>query len=107
MSTAPDLVVIDASMALAWLFERQHPSDSECANRLLAACGEVPWWIPGLWHLEMSNALLEALAKSHGFSTYDATYLELAQRLGAALASFDRQLNRAAGAMGVALFADP
>jgi len=133
-------------MALAWLFEREQPSDRERANRLLAACGEAPWWIPGLWHLEVSNALLVAerrsllpqadsdrflarlsslpfftdsdpladrrfrilsLARSHGLSSYDATYLELAQRLGAALASLDRQLNRAAVALGVALFADP
>jgi len=47
------------------------------------------------------------LARSHGLSSYDATVLELAQRLGAALASFDRQLNQAAVALGVALFADP
>jgi predicted nucleic acid-binding protein len=146
VKSTPDVVVIDASMALAWLFEREQPSDRERANRLLAACGEAPWWIPGLWHLEVSNALLVAerrsllpqadsdrflarlsslpfftdsdpladrrfrilsLARSHGLSSYDATYLELAQRLGAALASLDRQLNRAAVALGVALFADP
>ena len=146
MKSTPDVVVIDASMALAWLFEREQPSDRERANRLLVACGEASWWIPGLWHLEVSNALLVAerrsllpqaesdrflarlsslpfltdsdpvaerstrilaLARSHGLSSYDATYLELAQRLGAALASFDRQLNGAAAAIGVALFADP
>ena len=146
MSSAPALVVIDASMALAWLFERQHPSDGERAEQLLATCGKVPWWIPGLWHLEVSNALLVAerrsllpqgdsdrfldrlsslpfltdidpvaersvrivaLARCHGLSSYDATYLELAQRLGAALASFDRQLNRAADSIGVALFNAP
>ena len=145
MSAAPDAVVIDASMALAWLFERELPSDRERANRLLATCGEVSWWIPGLWHQEVSNALLVAerrsvlsqadsdrflarlsslpfftdsdpaadrstrilaLGRSHGLSSYDATYLELAQRLGTALASFDRQLNRAAAALGVTLFAD-
>ena len=136
-------IVIDASMALAWLFERQQPVDIERANRLLAASGEQPWWIPGLWHLEVANALLVAerrqvlpqsesdrflsrlnslpmltdtdsfpergsrilaLARGHDLSSYDATYLELAQRLGAALASFDRQLNRAASTIGVALF---
>lgn len=133
-------------MALAWLFEREQPSDRERADRLLATCGEVSWWIPELWHQEVSNALLVAerrsvlpqpdsdrflarlsslpfftdsdpvaerrsrilaLARSHGLSSYDATYLELAQRLGAALASFDRQLNRAAAALGVALLKDP
>lgn len=139
-------IVIDASMALAWLFERQQPADIERADQLLAACGEVPWWIPGLWHLEVTNALLVAerrsllpqaesdrflarlrslplltdsepvperstrilaLARNHALSSYDATYLELAQRLDAALASFDRQLNQAAGAIGVVLFAQP
>lgn len=138
----PTIIVIDASMALAWLFERQQPIDRARANRLLAACGEVPWWIPGLWHLEVINALLVAerrsvlpqtdsdrflsrlsnlpilteaeptserrarilaLARAHGLSSYAATYLELAQRLGAALASFDRQLNQAAQASGVPL----
>lgn len=133
-------------MALAWLFEREQLSDRERANCLLAACGEASWWIPGLWHLEVSNALLVAerrsvlpqaesdrflarlgslplltdtdpvadrssrilaLARSHALSSYDATYLELAQRLGASIASFDRQLNRAAAAIGVTLFADP
>jgi predicted nucleic acid-binding protein len=145
VSAAPDAVVIDASMALAWLFEREQPSDRERANRLLAACGTACWWIPGVWHLEVSNALLVAerrsvlprmesdrflahlnslpittdaqptqewsarilaLARGHGLSSYDATYLELAQRLGAALASFDRQLNRAARAIGVALYSE-
>lgn len=141
----PTIIVIDASMALAWLFERQQPSDRDRANRLLAACGDVPWWIPGLWHLEVANALLVAerrsvlppadsdrflsrlsslpihtereptperrarilaLARSQRLSSYDATYLELAQRLGAALASFDRQLNQVARAIGVPLFAE-
>jgi predicted nucleic acid-binding protein len=137
--------VIDAAMTLAWLFERQQASDQEQANRLLAACGDDPWWIPGLWHLEVTKALLVAerrsvlpqaesdrflaglsghpiltdtaptpergtrilaLARDHGLSSYNATYLELAQRLGARLASFVRQLNRAAGVIGVRLFAE-
>lgn len=146
MNEVPSAIVIDASMALAWVFERQHPSDVDRANRLLGACGDVAWWVPGLWHLEVANALLVAerrgvlpqaesdrflgrlyslpiatdvdpssqrsaailaLARSHGLSSYDATYLELAQRLGAALASFDRQLNGAARASGVALYPEP
>ena len=43
------------------------------------------------------------LARSQGLSSYDASYLELAHRLGASLASFDARLNRAAEAVGVAL----
>ena len=137
-------LVIDASMALAWVFERQEASDADLASRLLGAYGETPWWVPDLWHLEVANALLVAerrhvivsatsdlflarlarlpintdsdpsqerkplilaLARAHGLSSYDATYLELAQRLGASLASFDRRLNQAARELGVALYA--
>ncbi len=135
-------LVIDASMALAWVFERQQASDAQRASELLACCGQQAWWVPGLWHLEVANALfvaerrgviaqdasdlflarlsslpicadsdagpeqqprLIALARAHGLSSYDATYLDLAHRLGAALASFDRKLNQAAVAMGVPL----
>ena len=135
-------LVLDASMALAWVFERQQSKDAARASQLLATCGEEPWWVPGLWQLEVANALLVAerrgliepeasdlfrarlaslpiscdddtaqerqsrlvvLARCHGLSSYDATYLELAQRLGARLASFDRRLNQAATAAGVAL----
>ncbi len=136
-------LVIDASMALAWVFERQHADDRERAHRLLEACGADSWWVPGLWHLEVTNALLVAerrslisqdqsdlflarlsslpidtdagtlpqrqstilaLARAHGLSSYDATYLELTHRLDATLASFDRQLNQAASGLGIALF---
>jgi predicted nucleic acid-binding protein len=135
-------LVIDASMALAWVFERQQASDAQRASELLACCGQQAWWVPGLWHLEVANALLVAerrgvitqdasdlflarlsslpictdgaagpeqqprliaLARAHGLSSYDATYLDLAHRLGAALASFDRKLNQAAVAMGLPL----
>ena len=45
-SRLPTIIVIDASMALAWVFERHQPIDRDRANRLLAACGEVPCWWP-------------------------------------------------------------
>jgi predicted nucleic acid-binding protein len=136
------MIVIDASMALAWVFERQQAADVARADQLLNSCGSQPWWVPALWHLEVANALLVAerrgviqasssdlfrsrlqalpittdatplpdsmpriitLARAQGLSSYDASYLELAHRLGASLASFDARLNRAAEAVGVAL----
>jgi predicted nucleic acid-binding protein len=136
------MLVIDASMALAWAFERQQPEDGQRASRLLSDCGRESWWVPALWHLEVANALLVAerrgliassasdlfrarlqalpietdatplqeteprilaIARAHGLSSYDASYLELAQRLGASLASFDRRLNTAAQRLDVAL----
>lgn len=41
------------------------------------------------------------LARAHGLSTYDASYLDLAMRLGAQLATRDTGLRRAASRCGV------
>ena len=41
------------------------------------------------------------LARAHGLTTYDASYLELAVRLGIPLATLDRTLARAAADEGV------
>ncbi len=45
------------------------------------------------------------LAESHGLTTYDAAYLELALRRNLPLASLDGDLNRAAGLEGISLVA--
>ena len=54
-----------------------------------------------------SRALTDTLqlARTHGLSAYDAAYLELAMREGWTLATLDRQLKRAAKAVGVKVFA--
>ncbi|MDB5352550.1 MAG: hypothetical protein JWN86_3797 [Planctomycetota bacterium] len=44
------------------------------------------------------------LARTHRLTVYDATYLELAMRLGVALATLDDALEDAANAVGVALY---
>lgn len=44
------------------------------------------------------------LARAHGLTSYDASYLELALRLGAPLATFDAKLKAAAAAVGVPLY---
>jgi predicted nucleic acid-binding protein len=44
------------------------------------------------------------LAREYGLTSYDAAYLELAMRLGAPLATMDRQLAEAATKAGVAIF---
>jgi predicted nucleic acid-binding protein len=64
----------------------------------------MPYWWPSGVPLPARRPRILALARDHGLSSYDATYLELAQRLGATLASFDRQLNQAASANAVTLF---
>jgi predicted nucleic acid-binding protein len=47
------------------------------------------------------------LARAHNLSAYDASYLELAIRLGLPLACLDGRLKTAATAAGVALFTPP
>lgn len=46
------------------------------------------------------------LARRHKLTVYDASYLELAMRLGVPLASLDRELCAAAAACGVPLFGE-
>ncbi|HET7036781.1 MAG TPA: type II toxin-antitoxin system VapC family toxin [Thermomicrobiaceae bacterium] len=46
------------------------------------------------------------LARDHGLTAYDASYLELALRSGLALATLDRRLIAAAAQLGIPLVAD-
>jgi predicted nucleic acid-binding protein len=47
------------------------------------------------------DAVVLQLARQHGLTVYDATYLELAMRIGAPLATLDAALRVAAGRAGV------
>jgi predicted nucleic acid-binding protein len=59
---------------------------------------------------DLSPALLQTrvldLGRMHTLTAYDATYLELAMRRAATLATFDRKLADAARAAGVRVFGD-
>lgn len=138
-------LVIDASSALAWLFERNKPTAVAIAERTLNALSTATTWVPPLWHIEIANALLvgerlcvvtEAqvidylsrllqllivtddieprarrdvvmlLAREHGLTANDATYLELALRTDAELATFDVPLANAMRRAGARVFGD-
>lgn len=137
-------LVLDASLALGWLFERADSREADVALRTLDVLPDTPTFVPALWHSEIGNALLVAerrrviteaqsldflnrldalplqtdptapgerrdqrmaLAREHGLTLYDATYLELALRLGAVLATFDRALASAMQRAGGTVFA--
>lgn len=51
-------LVLDASMTLAWLFERAQPAENELANRVFDVIADVPVLVPSLWRIEVANALL-------------------------------------------------
>lgn len=131
MTVAPAILVLDASMALAWIFQRQKRAEKVCADRALGLLGSVTALVPHLWHAEVANGLLVgerrkvvaeaqaddyldqlyalpiasddavpqtrrsrvvSLARLCSLSVYDATYLELALRSSAVLATFDSKL---------------
>jgi predicted nucleic acid-binding protein len=136
-------LVLDASVASAWLLHDGNAADAAAAARLLESLRDPAARIrvPATWTLEMANvlargesrgiltesqtqaflALLAALpivvdaqtsarsftttldlARRHGLSAYDASYLELALRAQLSLATFDRELRRGAAQAGVA-----
>ena len=131
--------VIDASIALSWCFEDEATPETDRLFEYVRDEGAV---VPGLWHLELGNVLLQAerrkrisaedaatrlrlisalpiatdretavkawqdtlsIARVEGLTMYDASYLELAIRLGAPLLTKDAQLAQAAKRRGVAI----
>ncbi|WP_311196909.1 type II toxin-antitoxin system VapC family toxin [Rugamonas apoptosis] len=52
------ILVLDASMALAWMFERADAVQRDCADRAVLALTSVAGLVPPLWHVEVANALL-------------------------------------------------
>lgn len=53
-------LVLDASMTLAWIFERTAPEEKALAERLLDSLTDQEALVPVLWHTEVANALLVA-----------------------------------------------
>lgn len=127
-------LVLDASMALAWLFERQTSIEAACANETLNLLANTEAYVPSLWHIEITNGLLVgerrhliteaqvinyfsklselpintdkanpekrrdvilSLAREYQLTAYDSVYLDLALRLNATLATFDKKLAQA------------
>ncbi len=134
------MLVVDASIALAWCFADEV---SPLADRALERIRTEEATAPALWAFEVANGLLSAerrgrirseelpklyallgalpirlespsltdvlgdvreLARSLGLSVYDASYLALALRRGATLATADERLRAASTRAGVDVF---
>ena len=135
--------VLDGSVTLVWGFTDEN---DDYATAILDRMPDLQAYVPGLWPLEVANALLVGerrgrttpadaahflailgafpiavddetvarawvetmhLARAHRLSAYDASYLELAMRLGLPLATLDDKLKTAAKAVGVLSFVVP
>jgi predicted nucleic acid-binding protein len=133
-------LVLDCSIALAWYFADEADSYADSVQDSLS---QAEAFVPSLWPLEITNALVVGerrgratvaqattwlsllralpirvdgetaprawtetlqLARTHGLTTYDASYLELALRLGCPIATLDKKLRGIATATGVPLF---
>ena len=74
-------LVLDASAALAWIFERVDPSEVAVADRLLDDIATESVWVPSLWHLEVANALLTAERRGIAKEAQVIDYLQRLSRL--------------------------
>lgn len=138
-------MVLDASMALAWLVKRADKAEVTLAKRAFGEVRANGAQVPALWYSEIANMLLVFerakrfteqdsarylsdlslldivqddlspasrqahvldLGRINKLSAYGATYLELALRRSAELATFDRKLAAAARTAGVRVFGD-
>lgn len=100
---APAVWPLEVANGVLVALRRARLSDSE-AIAFASMLDDVAIRIDALSLGEAFGAVLQ-LAREHELSAYDASYLELAARSGAQLATFDTRLAAAASQAGVPLFA--
>ena len=70
-------LVIDSSVALAWVYSEETTESVNHVFELLARNGA---WVPGLWRLEVANILqMSVRRKRHGADFRDATLADLSR----------------------------
>jgi predicted nucleic acid-binding protein len=85
--------------------ERRGRITQAATVQFLALLGQLPIMVETERPERMLGEIL-ALAREHGLSTYDATYLYLAMRRGLPLATMNELLRQAASKAGVPLFGE-
>ena len=104
-ATIPALWYAEVGNALL-LAERQKVVTAQESASYLSSLSD--WEIvQDLVHPELCQTQVLNLGRVCKLTAYDATYLELAMRRGAQLATFDRKLADAARSAGVRVFGDP
>ena len=100
-ATAPALWPLEVLNALA-MAERRKRLTTVQRHHLTGFLRELPITLDPETAAQAWTATAR-LAEQYRLTLYDASYLELAQRLGLPLATLDRELRAAAGALGVPL----
>jgi predicted nucleic acid-binding protein len=67
--------VLDASMALAWLFPRTDPSEYALADKALDEVNDEEFLVPAIWYGEVSNAILRGERKGLITFSQSASFL--------------------------------
>lgn len=99
----PPLWFFEMSNAILVAERKKRLSEAD-AVRIVELIGDLPI----IMDMDTTtNALQKTrlLAKEHNLSVYDASYLELAMRLGLTLATLDKELEKAAKKAGVTVLA--
>lgn len=104
-AVAPQLWPIEALNGLLTA-ERRGRIDTAVRHRLAGFLQDLPIRIDDETAGKTWTAITQ-LAELYGLTAYDATYLELAVRLGLPLATSDKALIAAANASGVQLLVTP
>ena len=100
-AVAPSLWPLEVLNALASA-ERRRRLTAVQRHQLAGFLRELPIMIDADTAIQAWSATAH-LAEQHRLTPYDASYLELAQRLSLPLATLDQELRAAAQAVGVAL----
>ena len=100
-ATAPAVWPLEVANVLLAAERRGRLSEAQ-ASRFLNLLGELPIDVEP----STNTAAVIATGRAHSLSSYDASYLLLAEQLGVALATLDRPLAAAARRAGVALLVD-
>ncbi len=104
-AVVPALWTLEVSNGLV-MAERRDRTDAAAATRFTQLLQALPIAVDPV---ERGRGLgpTRRLARTHGLTSYDAAYLELAVRLGVPLATMDRALADAAAEEGVTRFEPP
>lgn len=85
--------------------ERRNRISKADSNRFLKLLADMPIIIDDISSAEVLHDIL-SLGRELNLSSYDATYLELAIRMGLPIATLDKRLQQAATDFGVALVSE-
>ena len=67
--------VLDASMALAWLFPRQDPAEAALADQALDELDYEEFAVPAIWYGEVANGILRGERKGLVTPSQSARFL--------------------------------